>query len=1405
MAGKGIKGINIKLGADTTGLDTALKNIEATSRKTNSELREINYSLKNNNNSVVLWKQKQELLTTAVEESRKKLDFLRASQEQIEKQFANGEIDEGQYRAFQREVENANRQLNNFENQLQQANGRVKELGSGVEDLNEDLGESGQQAENSAKNGYTVLGNVFANLITEGIKLTGTALKDFTRDVVTTGMEYESAISNVAAISGAMSEEVEMLQAKAEEMGATTKFTAAESAEAMSYMAMAGWKVNDMISGLDGIMDLSAASGEDLASVSDIVTDALTAFGLQAEDAGHFADVLAAASSNANTNVSMMGETFKYVAPVAGSFGFSLEDTATAIGTMANSGIKAEQAGTSLRRILTEMSHDIQLNGEAIGQFTVRTSNADGTMRNLSDILADLRVGWQQLSESEQAANATGIVGTNAMSGFLALMNSAPSDVEKLSDAISHADGTAKNMASTMLDNLQGDITLLNSAVDGFKISIAKKLSPELRDLVQYATSQIPNIQATFEPLTDFAIKTAKSIPNIVDNLQTLQPVISVVGTLTLGVFAGIKAAQITKKIRSELIPAVTSLWGVVSAHPLGAVLTAVGLVTAAATKGILSYLDTQLDAKSEMEILIDKHNEEFQLMLDKNRAIENLNKSIYENVGNIQNQTDRTKELRDELGRLADQYGNVQQKDKTRAEYILNELNNALGTEYTMTGNQIENYKQLSAEIDNVIAKKQAEMMLDAYLADSAEMSKNRIAARTDYENADNYYKTKKAGLEKLENRWKIFNDDFLSKETTVEDYLSGNLSDSDITTAEGLKIANDVLIARENLQQAKNVRFQARKNYEETSDYFEKLDDLQEAYSLEQYDRMADIIYGEKDLTNNTIDESATDAERRLKLYSDSLQKTISDFNLAVRDMRQKSVDEMEAELSDTMQKAMQAGIDPAEVWENFKDGFAELQAKGLDISPLVTPMIDSGMTPAQAFDDWQEVFKNQLANGGDMASMLKWLDNSGYYNSIPLIFGDNKDFTKYLKKQSASGTDISPMLELGIKSGLSESEDFVKIFKSTVSKNIANGWEVGNLLELGSEWGVDLGDEFGESFGERMATINANGIDLITFVKWAESQGKSVAEVFGENFHAELSAYLKTKNVIEDFKSFVENDPLLSFGKQTLSERIINAFANGKDLSGLSAQAQKNGLEIGTVFGEDFMYAIQEQLNSGYDIENLVKWAYETGETISGEYSDIYTEIVQGCIDKGYSIESLLKWGESSGFSTADTFGKKYSPEAQTFIDRGFAVDSLLAWARNTGINAGRIFGENFQNFANMYVEDKRKELQDMVDRGGFLGNYLGNIFGNLPFMADGGFLNSGQAIVAEAGPELLEVMNGGVKVTPLSRSAQNNPVSSSNIYYSSYTINATISGGYDVRRLTEDLETEKQRSNNGRGIR
>lgn len=339
----------------------------------------------------------------------------------------------------------------------------------------------------------------------KGLKATGailagtaTAIGAIGAASVKVGSDFEASMSKVAAISGATGDDLKALTDKAKEMGATTKFSASESADALQYMAMAGWKTEDMLNGLEGIMNLAAASGEDLATTSDIVTDALTAFGLSAEDSTHFADVLAQASSNANTNVGMMGETFKYVAPVAGALGYTAEDTALAIGLMANSGIKASQAGTSLRSIMSRMAKPTKEVQGAMGKLGVSLTDSNGNMKSLNEEMGDLRNGFAGLSEAEAAEMAAALGGQEAMSGLLAIVNASDDDFDKLSDAIYSCDGAAKRMADTMNDNLQGQITILKSGLEGLGISLYENMEAPLKEVVKEAQNMVQQLQDAF-------------------------------------------------------------------------------------------------------------------------------------------------------------------------------------------------------------------------------------------------------------------------------------------------------------------------------------------------------------------------------------------------------------------------------------------------------------------------------------------------------------------------------------------------------------------------------------------------------------------------------------------------------------------------------------------------------------------------------------------------------------------------------------------------------------------------------------------------------------------------------------------------------------------------------------------
>ncbi len=332
------------------------------------------------------------------------------------------------------------------------------------------------------------------------------------KDTIETYKDFEAAMSQVQAVSGATAPELEQLTDKAKEMGATTKFTAEESATAFNYMAMAGWKTQDMLSGIEGILNLAAASGESLGTTSDIVTDALTAFGLQASDAGHFADVLAQASSNANTNVSMLGESFKYVAPVAGAMKYNVEDVSLALGLMANASVKGSMAGTSLKTALVNMASPTDKMATAMKKYGISLTDSDGKMKTLKGVMDNLRTSLGGLAEAEQTAAASRIFGKEAMAGMLSIINASEKDYNKLTKAVNNADGAAKNMSETMLDNLQGSITLLQSAVDGVKISTGERLAPYVRGIADWMTEMMPEIESGLGELMDFVDRKINSL-----------------------------------------------------------------------------------------------------------------------------------------------------------------------------------------------------------------------------------------------------------------------------------------------------------------------------------------------------------------------------------------------------------------------------------------------------------------------------------------------------------------------------------------------------------------------------------------------------------------------------------------------------------------------------------------------------------------------------------------------------------------------------------------------------------------------------------------------------------------------------------------------------------------------------
>ena len=620
-----------------TQMQQSLDGLNAKINTTQTELKEIDKLLKLDPTNTELLQQKQRALSDEIGNTKEKLELLKNEEGEVQQKFQEGKVSQEQYDALKRTIIETEQSLQSLENEVGSGSAKLAEISETSGKIGESLTSAGEKM------------------------LPVTAVTGLGTAAVKTAADFDSSMSNVAAISGSSAEDMDKLRERAREMGAQTKFSAKEAGDAMGYMAMAGWDAQQMYDGLPGIMNLAAASGEDLATTSDIVTDALTAFGMEAEDSSHFADVLAQASSSANTNVGMMGETFKYIAPVAGALGYSAEDAAVAIGLMANSGIKASSAGTQLRSSLTNMikpSKDVgdamekwgfyatesatsidqakidkqmlrvqkaslaadkaqQAYNDAVSKYgseSTEASNAaatleikqtelatanetltqlqegttenvrlynkalqneDGSMKSLRETMDFLRETMGGMTEAEQTQAATAIFGKEAMSGMLAIINSSDEDYQKLIKNIDNCKGSAENMAETMQDNLYGQLTTLQSALQELAIAFGEILMPYIRKAVSV-------IQDFVKKLNGMSEGQKKIVATIALIVAAIGPLLIMIGKVATGIsaitglFSKMKTLTTITSILGKVKGAFTALFGVIAANPVIAVIAAI-------------------------------------------------------------------------------------------------------------------------------------------------------------------------------------------------------------------------------------------------------------------------------------------------------------------------------------------------------------------------------------------------------------------------------------------------------------------------------------------------------------------------------------------------------------------------------------------------------------------------------------------------------------------------------------------------------------------------------------------------------------------------------------------------------------------------------------------------------------
>ena len=1048
--------------ADISQLKAAMQAAQRQVRLASSEFQKASAGLDDWSSSAVGLQAKIKQLNTTLEAQKKQAELANEEWEKTVKVYGenSAEADRAKMKlnGYEAAVAKTEKQLNQYQSELKDCEEGTGRFADETDDL--------EAATQKASDGFTVMKGALASLVADGFRLAIDAAKEFAKQTLQAGMSFESGMAQVQAVSGATGEEMDQLTEKAKEMGAKTKFSASESAEAFNYMAMAGWKTEDMVNGIEGVMNLAAASGADLATTSDIVTDALTAMGYSAGDAGKLADVMAAASSNANTNVEMMGQTFQYAAPIVGALGYNMEDTAVQIGLMANAGIKGEKAGTALRSILTRLSAPPTECADAMEELGISLTDSEGNMKSLDEVMGDLRKAFQGLDETQQTANAKAIAGQEAMSGLLAIVNAAPADYDKLTQAVKNSEGAAQSMADTMNDTVEGQLTLLKSQIEGVQIQIYERFVPALRtgiDKISETISAI-NWDEVGDKLGDFANKAIDLFIKIINNADGIISVLKSVGSVLAVTFVISKILsfasaiatmyQTFRTLKTATDAATTSqllLNAAQAATPVGLVAAAVAGLAA----GVIYLASKNNEAKEATNSLTDAEQEQIDKINSLEQAYKDLKSTRDESVEAVNAEYSHYQELSKELDGLVDANGAVKDADQERANFIISTLNEALGTEMQMIDGVIQNYQDEKKALEDLMATKKAEAILRANEESYTTAIQGQQEALENYMAAQDLYNQKKSELNKLEAQSEHL------AHMSIEQYAAQNDLMWDTGTA-AQQLANEQEAMAEKIKGAKaalgdsNVALHNAENaytgYQSTIANYEG---LSAAIISGDQQKISDALAKQK-YDFQTVE---TGTRETLENQVKNFEKNYEDMKTAVEDGSEVITQEMVDEAGDMVKKAKAEYNKLRPETEKATKKAGNSAAKGMESTKGANQKAASDVkkTTQNALKDNGEANKEGTSTGKTYASGVESTKGASNTAGTSIAKEANKGASSQDENAKTSGKNFSQGFINGIGSLFKSAFDKAKELAKEAVKGIKKGQKEGSPSKITYQSGV------------------------------------------------------------------------------------------------------------------------------------------------------------------------------------------------------------------------------------------------------------------------------------------------------------------------------------------------------------
>ena len=793
-----VKGITVEIGGDTTKLGKALENSEKQSKDLQKELKQVNTALKFSPDSIELVTQKQKILTEQIEATKEKLETPKAAEAQVEAQFKAGEIGEEQFRAFQREIIETESKLKTYQSQLEETGKqassldeltdtiteqekaveqlkdeykeavltygknseeakalgdelkdlsgelkdnkeRMAEADKAADDLDQSLEDVGEGTE-KASEGFTVLKGTIANLAANAISKIAEGLKDAATNALEVGMSFESSMSNNAALFKATDEDLQKLTETAQHYGETTQFSASEAADALGYMALAGWDVNKATSELGGVLDLAAASGMGLAEASDMVTDYLSAFSNTTMTAAEFADKLAYAQANSNTTAVQLGEAYKNSAANLNAAGQDVETVTSLLAAMANQGLKGSEAGTALSAMMRDLTKNMKDGKIQIGDTAVAVQDAEGNYLDLTDILKDVEAATAGMGDAEKAAALSSTFTSDSIKGLNLILNDGVDKAAEFEEGLRGADGAAGEMAATMNDNVAGSLKLLRSNIESKMIKVFEAAKGSIKESVGSISDSLDAIN--WDAVADGVGKVAKAVSDlfkfIVDNGDAILAVLKAIATafvvykavsIITGVIEAFQALR-TAIIASESVMAAFNT--TMKLNPIGLVASAI----AALVVLLVSLNDKTKESAEATYGLTEAQKELNEKIAEEAQAVRDATDARQEAMGAVESETAYNKQLWDELQSIVDANGKIKDGYQERAAVITGLLSDALGIEISIVDGQIQKYDELKKSVEEVIETKRAEALLEAGKADYTKAIQNQAKAYEDYQN---------------------------------------------------------------------------------------------------------------------------------------------------------------------------------------------------------------------------------------------------------------------------------------------------------------------------------------------------------------------------------------------------------------------------------------------------------------------------------------------------------------------------------------------------------------------------------------------------------------------------------------------------------------------------------------------